>query len=347
MMKTYKAMQIKEPGVLELVNKPIPTPDQTQVLLQVEACGMCGADIADIEKHTNVHRTPGHEVVGRIIAIGDAKQSQWELGQRVGVGRLAGHCNQCTSCRQGKFQHCLNQEVVGATIDGGYAEMMLAPLSGLVEIPDELESNEAAPILCAGLATFNALKKCGAEPGDTVVVLGVGGLGHMAIQYARNMGYRVVAIGRGEDIRKTVTKLGAHHYIDTNQEDIKLALSKFNNVSAAVATINHRDSVRQLSECMAPNSRLMILGVGKENVEVGSGVLVSKELNLQGSITGTPFENEKALQFSALTDSKPWIETVALEQANQAYQKMKAGDAFFRMVINLSDRNISETNDIG
>ena len=335
MTNTYKAMQIKSPGELELVEKQVPTPSSEQVLIKVEACGMCGADIADIEKHNNINRTPGHEVIGKIIAIGNANQSKWKIGQRVGIGRLAGHCNQCQFCRQGKFQHCLNQDVVGATIDGGYAEMMLAPLSGLVQIPEQLNSYEAAPILCAGLSTFNALKKCGAEPGDTVVVMGIGGLGHMAIQYAQKMGYQVVAIGRGEDIRETVTKLGAHHYINTRHEPIADALSNF-NISAAIVTINHSEDIRELSANMAPNSRLMVLGAGKNAVEVSSGLLVSRELLVQGSITGTPFENEKTLQFSLLTGARPWIETVPLERANDAYKKMKAGDACFRMVLSIS-----------
>ncbi|WP_341665128.1 alcohol dehydrogenase catalytic domain-containing protein [Vibrio sp.] len=161
MTKTYKAMQIKSPGELELVEKQVPTPSSEQVLIKVEACGMCGADIADIEKPSNINRVPGHEVIGKIVAIGDPKQSKWKIGQRVGVGRLAGHCYHCQFCRQGKFQHCVNQDVVGATIDGGYAEMMLAPLSGLVQVPSELNMYEAAPILCAGLSVFNALKKIG------------------------------------------------------------------------------------------------------------------------------------------------------------------------------------------
>lgn len=232
-MKTvYRAMQITRPGFLELVERPTPTPGTGEVLIEVEACGICGADVGDVEgASTEVQppRVPGHEVVGRIAALGTHVPSIWKVGQRVGVGRLGGHCNECVQCRKGHFQLCQNQPIVGATCDGGYAEMMLARATGLVSIPDELDAEEAAPILCAGIATFNALKKCGAEAGDTVVVLGIGGLGHMALQYARRMGFRVVAVGRGNDIADDALALGAHIYIDTEQED---AVAKLGSMGA-------------------------------------------------------------------------------------------------------------------
>jgi alcohol dehydrogenase len=198
MNTTYLAMQVTTPGHLELVTRPTPEPGPGEVLIAVEACGVCGADIGDIERaDPNAHppRVPGHEVVGRLVAIGPGTPAIWRLGQRVGVGRLGGHCQHCEQCRRGRFQLCQHQPFVGSTIDGGYAERMLARSTALVAIPDELQSEEAAPILCAGIATFNALKKCGAQAGDTVAVFGIGGLGHMALQYARRMGFRVVAVG--------------------------------------------------------------------------------------------------------------------------------------------------------
>src|SRR5919199_4718485 len=235
MKKTYRAMQVTSPGILELVERETPTPGTGEVLIAVEACGICGADAADIEgadPSRQPPRVPGHEVVGRIVAIGGGVPSIWKLGQRVGVGRLGGHCNECAQCRQGRFQLCRNQPFVGASCDGGYAEMMVARGTGLVSIPDELNSAEAAPILCAGIATFNALKKSGAEAGDLVAVLGIGGLGHIALQYARKMGFRVAAVGRGQDIAKDALRLGAHAYIDTNQEDVAGKLKSMGGAKA-------------------------------------------------------------------------------------------------------------------
>src|SRR5918993_1002829 len=221
MKPTYRAMQVTTPGMLELVERPTPAPGAGEVLIAVEACGICGADLADIdgaEPTLRPRRVPGHEVVGHIVAMGDGVPELWSIGQRVGVGRLGGHCNVCDQCRRGQFQVCRNRPVVGSSRDGGYAEMMLARATGLVSIPDELNGEEAAPILCAGIATFNALKKCGAEAGDTVAILGIGGVGHMALQYARRMGFRVVAIGRGSDIATEALALGAHAYIDTGHD---------------------------------------------------------------------------------------------------------------------------------
>jgi alcohol dehydrogenase len=215
-------MQVTKPGILELVERKTPQPGTGEVLLEVEACGICGADARDIERpdpSAARPRVPGHEVVGRIAALGEGVPSRWRLGQRVGVGRLGGHCNLCAQCRQGRFQLCEDQPVIGASADGGYAEMMVARSTGLVGIPDELSSMEAAPILCAGLATFNALRKCTAGPGDLVAVAGIGGLGHLAVQYARRMGFEVAAIGRGGDIAGHAAGLGAHHYIDMQAED--------------------------------------------------------------------------------------------------------------------------------
>jgi alcohol dehydrogenase len=219
---TYRAMQVARPGVLEWVERSTPSPGVGEVLIEVEACGICGADVGDIERvdpALTPPRVPGHEVVGRIVAHGAHVPALWKSGQRVGVGRFGGYCNECAQCRQGNFQLCRNQPVVGATCDGGYAEMMLARHTGLVSIPDELGSEEAAPILCAGVATFNALRKCGAEAGDVVAILGIGGLGHMAVQYARRMGFHVVAVGRGADIADDALALGAHIYIDNARED--------------------------------------------------------------------------------------------------------------------------------
>jgi alcohol dehydrogenase len=340
MKKTYRAMQVTTPGTLELVERETPTPGTGEVLIAVEACGICGADTADIEGADPSlwpPRVPGHEVVGRIAAIGEGVPSIWKLGQRVGVGRLGGHCNECAQCRQGHFQLCLNQHFVGATRDGGYAEMMLASGTGLVSIPDELNSEEAAPLLCAGIATFNALKKSGAEAGDLVVVQGIGGLGHMALQYARQMGFKVAAVGRGEDIAEDALKLGAHLYIDTNKEDAVEKLKRLGGAKAIITTIRSPDAVSSLMGGLAPQGRLVLLGAGKDPLPVSVGHLVVGERSVLGSITGSPYENEKTLDFSVLTGVRALIETMPLESAFVAYKTMKSGNVKFRMVLTMGD----------
>ncbi|KQX22422.1 alcohol dehydrogenase [Variovorax sp. Root434] len=341
MKQTYRAMQISSPGVLELVERQTPQPGIGEVLIQVEACGVCGADAADIERAypaLQPPRVPGHEVVGRIVALGAHTPSIWKLGQRVGVGRLGGHCNECVQCRQGHFQLCQNQPVVGATCDGGYAEMMLARGTGLVSIPDELNAEEAAPILCAGLATFNALKKCGAQAGDTVAILGIGGLGHMALQYARNMGFKVVAIGRGSDIAADALALGAHVYIDSRAEDAVARLKAMGGAQAIVTMIDHADTVSALLGGLAPEGRLVVLGPGKSPLQIPAGLLVGGQRSIVGSLTGTPYDNEKTLNFSVLVNVRPHIEVMSLEQAGEAYRKLKSGGVRFRMVLTMGAR---------
>lgn len=341
MKTTYRAMQITQPGILELVERKTPTPGNDEVLIEVEACGICGADGSDIENtdpSLPTPRVPGHEVVGRIVAIGANAPSRWQIGQRVGIGRLGGHCQECVQCRQGQFQLCENQPFVGVSCDGGYAEMMLARASGLVSIPDELDSVEAAPILCAGIATFNALKKSDAEAGDLVAILGIGGLGHMALQYARRMGFRVAAIGRGQDIAEDAIKLGAHIYIDANSEDAGNRLKSMGGAQAIITTIGNAEAVAALMPGLAPRGRLVLLGAGKAPLPLAAGHLVVGERSVLGSITGTPYENEKALGFSVLTDVRPWIETMPLEKAFDAYLKMKSGDVKFRMVLTMKDK---------
>jgi len=344
MNRTYRAMQVSRPGALELVELPTPVPGEGEALIAVEACGICGADAGDIEgtdPALQPPRVPGHEVVGRIAALGPNTPSIWKPGQRVGVGRLGGHCNACAQCRQGRFQLCRNQPIVGRTCDGGYAEMMLARSTALVSIPDALNAEEAAPILCAGIATFNALKKCGAEAGDTVAVLGIGGLGHMAVQYARRMGFRVVAIGRGAHIAEDALALGAHVYIDTDQDAAAARLQGMGGAQAIVSTVNHADAVSDAMSGLAPQGRLVLLGAGSDPLSVSAGYLVGGERGVLGSITGSPYENEKTLDFSVLAGVRPRIEVMPLENAMEAYLRMKSGDVKFRMVLTMSPRTSS------
>lgn len=339
--KTYRAMLVTAPGRLEMVERETPPPGRGEVLIAVEACGICGADASDIERTDPAGhrpRVPGHEVVGRIAAIGEATPAIWRPGQRVGVGRLAGHCNECAQCRQGKFALCRNQQFVGSTRDGGYAEMMLARSTGLVAIPDELASTEAAPILCAGIATFNALKKSGAEAGDLVAILGIGGLGHMALQYARKMGFRVAAIGRGQEIAEDALRLGAHLYIDTHVESAADRLRGMGGAKAIIATIGQAAAVSALMAGLAPEGRLIMLGTGRDPLAVASGPLVLGARGVVGSIAGTPYESERALDFSVLTQVLPQIETMPLERAIDAYERMKTGAVKFRMVLTVGAR---------
>jgi alcohol dehydrogenase len=339
MKKTYRAMQIARPGVLELVERETPQPGQGEVLIEVEACGLCGADAADIDgadPTLQPPRVPGHEVVGRIVAMGAQVSPPWRMGQRVGVGRLGGHCNACAMCRQGRFELCQDQPFVGSTRDGGYAEAMLARASGLVSIPDELDAMEAAPILCAGLATFNALKKCGAEAGDTVAIFGIGGLGHMALQYARRMGFRVVAIGRGGDIAQDALALGAHRYVDLHNEDAVATLKGLGGAKALIATVGHAAMVSKLFGALAPTGRLVLLGGGKDPLSIPIGPMIVGERSVLGSITGSPHDNERTLAFSVLAGVRPRIEVMPLERAREALARMRAGEAKFRMVLSMA-----------
>lgn len=334
--KTYRAMQVTAPGVLELVDRPMPQPAAGEVLIDVEACGVCGADVGDIEQADPASkRVPGHEVVGRIAAIGAGAPSIWRPGQRVGIGRLGGHCHICAPCRRGLFQLCRNQPFVGASCDGGYAEAMLARSSALVAIPDELSSEEAAPILCAGIATYNALKKSGAEAGDVVAVLGIGGLGHMALQYARRMGFKVVAVGRGTDIAADALALGAHVYIDARVEDAAARLRGLGGAQAVVSTVGDIGAMAALMPALAPQGRFIVLGAGKDPLPVATAPLVVGERSVLGSITGTPYECEKALDFSVLVGVRPRIETLPLEEAGTAYRRLKSGAVKFRMVLTM------------
>jgi alcohol dehydrogenase len=307
----YKALQVSETGQLELVKKEISMPLKDQVLIKVEACGMCGADLSNISGENQLLRVPGHEVIGRI--------------------------NECDQCRQGAFVHCTNQTYIGSNQDGGYAELMLAKATGLVAIPEGLDSVDAAPLLCAGLATFNALKKSGAQAGDLVAIQGIGGLGHLALQYAHKMGFSVVAIGRGDDISDDVKKLGAHIYIDTNTQDTIAELQKLGGAKLILTTVGNASVVvSPLMAGLEPKGKLILLGAGKDPLSLSSGKLVVGENIIQGSLTGTPHDSEKTLDFSLLANIRPEIETVPLVGVNDALQRLRAGDVKFRFVIQMN-----------
>ena len=335
MRKTYKALQVSKSGALEVVEKKVQPPSSKQVLIEVEACGMCGADIFDIDSaaSSDVPRVPGHEVVGRITAKGEDVPNCWKIGQRVGVGRLGGYCHECIQCRKGQFHLCTNQLYVGATCEGGYAEMMLVLHTGLIAIPDELSSEEAAPILCAGLATFSALKKSSAQAGDGVAILGVGGLGHMAIQYARKMGFKVIAIGRGEHDVKDLRHLGAHLFIDASRRDSIDQLKSTGGVQAIISTVPNASDVAPFLSALSAQGKVILLGAGKATLEISPGGLVGGERRVEGSFIGTPYESERALDFSVFFEVIPRVETSPMHLANEALAKLRGGKVNYRMVL--------------
>jgi len=277
-------------------------------------------------------RVPGHEVVGRIDALGSGVQG-WAIGQRVGVGFLGGPCGYCAFCRDGDLVNCRNQEFTGIHHDGGYAEVMIAKASGLISIPEELSSPAAAPLLCAGITTFNALRNAPAKAGDLVAVLGIGGLGHLGVQYARHMGFEVVAIARGADTAELAARLGAHHYINSAADDPAEALQKLGGAKIILITASGGKTVTETFKGLRPGGVSINVGVGPDPIEVTSMDLIFSDRKLAGSLTGNSATGDATLRFSALSGVSAMIETVPLEQAAAAYAKMMAGKARFRMVL--------------
>ena len=334
MNTTYRAIEVSKPGEFSEVRKPFLDPGINQVRIRVEACGVCHSDSATVEGLFPIDwpRVPGHELVGRIDALGSNVKG-WAVGQRVGVGFLGGSCGYCGFCRNGDLVNCRNQEYTGIHSDGGYAEVMIAKASGLVSIPDDLSSAGAAPLLCAGITTFNALRNAPAKAGDLVAVLGIGGLGHLAVQYARRMGFEVVAIARGSNTAELAKKLGAHHYIDSAATDPAAALQALGGAKVILVTASGGKTITETFKGLRPGGVSIDLGVGPEPIEVTSMDLIFGERKVAGSLTGNPATADTTLRFSALTGVSAMIETVLLEEAAAAYAKMMAGKARFRMVL--------------
>jgi propanol-preferring alcohol dehydrogenase len=333
---TYRAIQAVSQGHLELTEKTLQAPGPGKVRIRVEACGVCHSDSGTVEALFPIQwpRVPGHEVVGRIDALGSGVQG-WVVGQRVGVGFLGGSCGYCEFCRNGDLVNCRNQEYTGIHHDGGYAEVMIAKASGLVSIPDSLSSVDAAPLLCAGLTTFSALRNAPAKAGDLVAVLGIGGLGHLGVQYARLMGFEVAAIARGADKAELAKKLGAHHYIDGAAADPAEALHALGGAKVVLITASGGKTVAETFKGLRPCGVSIVLGVGPEPIVVSSIDLIFGNRKLEGALTGDPATGEETLRFSALSGVSAMIETVSLERAADAYAKMMAGEARFRMVLTM------------
>jgi D-arabinose 1-dehydrogenase-like Zn-dependent alcohol dehydrogenase len=322
-------------GPFELVQRDIPEPGAGRVRIKVQACGICHSDsFTKLGAFPGIQfpRAPGHEVVGVIDAIGSGVPD-WKLGQRVGVGWHGAHCGHCGSCRRGDFVTCIRGQIPGISYDGGYADYMIAPFEALALVPDELKAADAAPLLCAGVTTFNALRHSGARAGDLVGVLGVGGLGHLGVQFAARMGFRTVAIARGKDKEPLARKLGAQHYIDSATQDPGVELGKLGGARVIISTVTNAAAMSAVLPGLGVNGQLILLGVSQEPVQVPSMLMVGGRRSIAGWPSGTSRDSEDAMAFSALAGVASMIETMPLERAAEAYERMMSGAARFRMVL--------------
>ena len=330
--------QVPKPGAdFQIVERDIPKPGVGQVRIKVQACGVCHSDVFTKEglwPGIQYPRAPGHEVVGVIDEVG-AGVSGWTKGERVGVGWHGGHDGTCAPCRRGDFRNCQNRQIPGISYDGGYQQYMAAPLEALVAVPESLSDVEAAPLLCAGTTTFDALRHSGASPGQLVAVLGIGGLGHLGIQFASKFGFRVVAIGRGSENAALAKKLGASLYIDSKATNAAEELRKLGGAQVILATAPSSKAMSELIDGLAPNGKLMVIGVTFDPIEVTPAQLIPAARNIQGYVAGTSADAEDTLRFAQLTGVRPMIETYPLEKAAEAYARMMSGDAKFRVVLTM------------
>jgi D-arabinose 1-dehydrogenase-like Zn-dependent alcohol dehydrogenase len=336
-MPNMRAVQVTRPnGPLELVERPIPEPSPGTVRLKVQACGICHSDALAVEGHwpgIQYPRVPGHEVVGMIDAVGKDVPPRWQAGQRVGVGWHAWHCHYCDPCRRGSFFACqTGVQVTGISFDGGYADYMIAPTTALALIPSDLPAADAAPLMCAGVTTFNALRNSGARPGDLVAILGIGGLGHLGVQYAAKMGFRTVAIARGADKEPLARQLGAKFYIDSQATDPAVELSKLGGASVVLATVTHGPAMSATIGGLAPHGRLLVLGAAGP-MEVGPLPLIMGRRAVEGWYSGTSIDSQDTLEFSVQSGVKSMNEAYPLEKAAEAYSRMISGKARFRVVL--------------
>ena len=335
-MSMMRAVQVSRPGgPFELVERPIPAPGPGTVLVRVEACGICHSDVLVKEGHMPFPypRVPGHEVAGVVEALG-AGVSNWAVAQRVGVGWNGGYCGICPSCRRGELFACATRQITGLTTDGGYAEYMVAPASALASIPPELTAVEAAPLMCAGITTFNALRNAGARPGDLVAILGLGGLGHLAVQFAAKMGYRTVAIARGAEKGALAQKLGAWRTIDSKATDPDAELQKLGGAKVVLATVTDAAAISALQGGVGVNGTLMVLA-GLPSMTISTYPMFGRQ-SIRGWYSGTAIDSEDTMAFSAMTGVRSMNEVFALDQVSAAYERMMSGGARFRVVLTTS-----------
>jgi len=337
-MTKMKAVQVPKPGGdFQIVEKEIPQPPAGHVRIKVQACGVCHSDVIAKEgmfPGIQYPRVPGHEVAGVIDELG-AGVAHWSKGQRVGVGWHGGQCGWCIACRRGEFGNCQNLKIAGISYDGGYQEYMLAPIEALAAIPESLDAAEAGPLLCAGITTFNALRHSGALPSDLVAVQGIGGLGHLGVQFANKFGYRVAAIGRGPENAALAKKLGAHIYIDSKAVNAAEELQKLGGARVILATAPSSKSMSELFGGLGMNGTLLVVGAAPEAIEVTPIQLIFGYKSLQGWSSGIPTDSEDTLRFAELTGVRAMIEKYPLEKAAEGYARMMSGQAQFRVVLTM------------
>jgi propanol-preferring alcohol dehydrogenase len=335
-MAKMRAVQVSEAGgAFELVERDVPQPGRDEALVRVHACGICHSDsFAKDGGYPGVSFpvVPGHEIAGEIAALGEGVQG-WNVGERVGVGWFGGNCGYCEPCRRGDLIGCEKMEIPGVTSDGGYADYVLVNAHALALIPDDLADIDAAPLMCAGITTYNALRQSGAHGGDLVAILGLGGLGHLGVQFAAKLGFRTVAIARGAEKAELARKLGAERYIDSTTEDPAEELSKLGGAKVILSTITNAEAVAATFGGLGQRGELVIVGASMEPLGIPPAALIGGNKSIVGHASGTSRDSEDTLSFSVLAGVRPMIETLPLEQASEAYEKMISGDARFRMVL--------------
>jgi D-arabinose 1-dehydrogenase-like Zn-dependent alcohol dehydrogenase len=335
---TMKAAQVSKVGAgLEIVERKIPEPGPGQVRIKVQACGVCHSDALVVEGSwpgIPYPRVPGHEVAGVVDALG-AGVTEWRHGQRVGVGWHGGHDGTCRECRRGDFRNCSNVQIAGISYDGGYQQYMVAPAVALVQIPDSLSDVDAAPLLCAGITTYNSLRHAGALPGDLVAVQGIGGLGHLGIQFANKFGYRVAAVGRGSQNEPLAKKLGADLYIDSKATNAAEELQKLGGARVIMATAPSSKAMSELIGGLGPNGELLVIGAAFDPIEASPVQLITGSKTIQGWAAGTPADSDDTLRFAELRGVRAMIETYPLDKAAEAYARMMSGKAEFRVVLTM------------
>lgn len=319
---------------LELTERAIPDPPAGHVRVRVEACGICHSDAVTMHGAWPIAypRVPGHEIAGTIDAIGDGVVP-WQMGDRVGVGWHGGHCGYCDRCRRGDFLTCRSLQIPGIAYDGGYADYTIVPAVALARIPAALSAQEAAPLMCAGITTFNALRNSAARPGDLVAILGIGGLGHLGVQYAAKMGFDTVAVARGRDKEELALKLGARHYLDSTTADISAELQKLGGATLVLSTVTEATAMEPAIGGLGINGQLLIVGAASAPLELNTAPMIGARHSVKAWPSGTCADSEDAMKFSVLTGVRATIETVKLEQAQEGYDRMMRGDARFRIVM--------------
>jgi D-arabinose 1-dehydrogenase-like Zn-dependent alcohol dehydrogenase len=325
-------------GAFQLVEREVPEPVPGSVRLKVQACGICHSDEYAKEGSRpgiTYPRVPGHEIAGVIDGVGSGVAG-WEVGQRAGVGWHGGHCGHCNSCRRGDFVMCSQgRQITGLTCDGGYTEHMLIPAVALAKIPDEISATDAAPLFCAGVTTFNSLRNSGARPGDLVAILGLGGLGHLGVQFAAKMGFETVGIARGKDKEAFAKKLGAKHYVDSETQNVAAELGKLGGAKVILSTVTSGKAVNAVLEGMGINGRTILVGNPDQPLEIAARILIAGRRSVSGWPSGSPIDSQDTLAFCALTGIRPMTEAYPLQRAAEAYERMQSGKARFRVVLTI------------